>query len=76
MEIGRQDGWISVKNRMPADNERQVLIWVKSYFQGKGGPSVALRMDGKWHAFQAWDIYDKDVDFWMELPDGPNLEEV
>lgn len=71
---GRQDGWISVKERMPDSSMGEVMVWVNSYYQHKGGHDIASRINGKWMsiAIKGWHIPDKEIDFWKELPVGPD----
>lgn len=62
--------WISVKDRLPEEtplDRPPVLIWVNSYYRGKGGYDLAIRMNGKWVTVKSWDLEDSDVDYWQEL---------
>lgn len=52
----------------------EVMVWVNSYYQHKGGHDIASRINGKWMsiAIKGWHIPDKEIDFWKELPVGPD----
>lgn len=70
-QIGRKDGWISVKDRMPKET-KPVLIFV--YDLGKehlGWIIISSSLNGKWSSV----VDGCQVDFWRELPSKPNYDE-
>lgn len=48
-----------------------VLGYMPSYYQGKGGRSVILWLDGEWFDNRA---FATDPSHWMPLPDPPKGE--
>lgn len=48
----------------------QFLAFIPSYYQGKGGISVVLRMNGLWFDSRAWPTTPSH---WMPLPSPPSL---
>jgi len=67
--------WISVTDRLP-ELDVPVLLWVKSYYQGKGGAEIAMRWaerNGEWWTMKAWKLRD-GFTHWMPLPDPPEVK--
>lgn len=70
-QIGRKDGWISVKDRMPKEGV-PVLIFVYTHGErDHGWMNVSSFLKGKWSPVGE----GCQVDFWKELPAKPNFEE-
>lgn len=71
----KEQGWISVKDRLPNCNGCY-LVWRPHFYTEKGMPSICY-FDGQntWHDSYGVDftrmLSPKDVSHWMPLPEQP-----
>lgn len=73
--------WISVNDRLPKEKEK-VLIWVSpdgenpfataGYFYNDGIQNCWWEMNTQIE--DDWIAYEREVDYWMPLPEGPKDE--
>jgi len=47
-----------------------LLLWVPSYFQGKGGCEIGINYNRFWQSIKSWNI---EPTHFMELPKGPEV---
>lgn len=50
----------------------QILVFVPSFYQGKGGITWAVRSHGEWLDSSCRRLRDADVTHWMPIPDPPS----
>lgn len=80
MMTNRQD-WISVKERMPPENEN-VLVYAVSKYGELSGPSRCVitkwkELAGRTRWYDPWLGFciDYDITHWMPLPDAPEVDD-
>lgn len=49
-------------------DETQLLGWVPSYYQGRGGHAIIMWQDGCWWCPSAFKV---NPSYWQPLPNGP-----
>ena len=70
----REEGWVSVKDRLPNYNGIY-LVWRSHYYSGEIEPVVCY-FDGQntWYADFERILHSDDITHWMPLPEPPKEE--
>jgi len=57
--------WISVKDRMPPDDDAVLVFWLDD--EG----DECFRVDRWLDMYTEWQVYDGEYTHWMPLPEAP-----
>ena len=76
LDVLRAQRWISVKERLPEQNEAVNAVWLDEDDKDVEYVSPAVYYRGKWYNLDAWvpDAPTIEVTHWMPMPELPDYD--